>query len=32
MFFLKEIKELYLKGTIIVVLKPLYGVAEAGTY
>jgi hypothetical protein len=30
--FPKEIEELYLRGTIIVVLKPLYGVAEAGTY
>jgi hypothetical protein len=28
----KEIKELYPRGTIIVVLKPLYGVAEAGTH
>jgi hypothetical protein len=28
----KEIEELYLKGTIIIVLKLLYSVAEAGTY
>jgi hypothetical protein len=28
----KEIEELYPRGTIMVVLKPLYGVAEAGTY
>ena len=28
----KEIEELYPRGTIMVVLKPLYGVAEAGTH
>ncbi len=28
----KEIKGLYPKGTIIVVLKPLYSVPEAGIY
>jgi hypothetical protein len=28
----KEIEELYPRGTIIVVLKPLYSVAEAGTH
>jgi hypothetical protein len=31
-FLPKEIKELYPRGTIIVVLKLLYGVTEAGTY
>jgi hypothetical protein len=28
----KEIEELYPRGTIMVVLKPLYGVVEAGTH
>lgn len=28
----EEIKDLYPEGTIMVVLKPLYGVAEAGTH
>ena len=28
----KEIEELYPKGTIMIVLKPLYGIAEAGTH
>ena len=31
-YLLKEIEELYFKRTIIVILKPLYGVTEAGTY
>jgi hypothetical protein len=31
-FLPKEIEELYPRGTIMVVLKPLYSVAEAGTY
>ena len=28
----KEIEELYPKGTIMILLKPLYGIAEAGTH
>jgi hypothetical protein len=31
-YFPKEIKELYLRGTIIIVLKLLYSVVEAGTH
>jgi hypothetical protein len=28
----KQIKKLYPKGTIMVVIRPLYGIAEAGAY